>query len=134
MNATKYALDVMAETFAVCRLDADEPLPDWVRGQFWSVTRTPNELSIVCLESSVPDSVKRECQWRCLHVVGPLEFSTVGIVASLTGTLAAANVSVFVISTFDTDCILVKAFDLAVAVASLRSDGHTVNSPDAQAD
>ncbi len=93
-----------------------------------SITRTSDELSIVCSQENVPENVTSESGWRCLRVVGPLEFSMVGVIASLTGLLATANISVFVISTFDTDLVLVKQADLKAATKSLTAAGHVVSA------
>jgi hypothetical protein len=124
--SSTFTLEILTGTFAVCRLRADEDVPDWATGDVVSITRTPDELSIVCSEENVPENIQSESGWRCLRVAGPLEFSLVGVIASLAGTLAAANISVFVISTFDTDYLLVKNSDLNAAVESLGKSGHAV--------
>ncbi len=127
ITATSYTLEVGPGTFAICRLDADARIPDWATGEVVSVTRTPVELSIVCSQDGVPDGVRCEPGWRCLRVSGPLDFEMVDVIASLTGTLAAASISVFVVSTFDTDYLLVKDGDLEGAVEALRTAGHVMS-------
>jgi hypothetical protein len=113
--------------FAVCRLTADAPLPTWATaGEFLSITRTAGELSIVCPEEAVPQGVQCERGWRCLRVAGPLEFSLVGVLASLAVPLAEAGISIFVVSTFDTDYLLVKEEKQQQAAEVLRQAGHTV--------
>ncbi len=108
---------------AVCRLPAESPLPAWVlhaEASFWSITRTPAELSVVCAEDDLPPSVDRvERGWRALEVVGPLPFDLTGIVSGLTSPLAAAGIPVFVLSTYDTDYLLVRSADLGRASAIL---------------
>jgi hypothetical protein len=94
-------------------------------GDFFSVTRTADELSIVCLQESVPDYVRSEKGWRCLRIAGSIPFSVAGVVATLTAPLAEAGVSVFVVSTFDTDYLLTKEKDWAKALDILRKQGHT---------
>jgi hypothetical protein len=99
---------------AVCRFPADSPLPAWVfhsEAQFWSVTRTPHELSVVCEQDGLPPSVSGEAEkdWRAFEVVGPVPFTATGVVSRLTAPLAEAGIGVFVISTHDTDWLLVKA-------------------------
>lgn len=116
----------VAGRFAVCRLDPGTDLPAWARGAFVSVTRTAVELSVVCPEDAVPPDVRAERGWRCLRVVGTLDFGMVGVLAGLVGPLAAAGVSVFVVSTFDTDYLLVKDQDLWRAAEVLRNAGHAV--------
>ena len=110
------------------RLDPDADLPDWVRGgHFWSVTRSDAELSIVCAENDVPADASAERGWRAFEVAGPLDFSLTGVVSSLVGPLAEADVPIFVLSTFETDYVLVHEPDLARAVAALAAAGHTVD-------
>jgi len=115
-------------TFAICKLDAKAIIPAWgTPADFFSITRTADELSIVCRQDAVPEGVLCERGWRCLRVAGTIPFSVVGVLASLTAPLAKARISVFAISTFDTDYLLVKAEDLERAAAILRQHGHPVH-------
>jgi len=109
---------------AVCRFPADAPLPAWVfhrEAAFFSVTRTPHELSVVCAEDDLPPSVDRDVErgWRAIEVVGPLPFDLTGVVSGLTAPLAAAGIPVFVIGTYDADYVLVKSADLRKALGTL---------------
>jgi hypothetical protein len=114
-------------TFAICRLDGNTPIPAWaIAGHFFSITRTADELSVVGCQDAVPEGVVCERGWRCLRVVGTVPFSVVGALASLTALLAEAGISVFAISTFDTDYLLVKEKDLAAALDALRRQGHAI--------
>jgi hypothetical protein len=122
----KLTLLLMPGLHAVSRLASDDPLPTWAAGEFLSVTRTADELSVVCREEAVPQGVQCERGWRCLRVAGTLEFALVGILASLLVPLAEAGVSVFAASTFDTDYILVPQMALVQAIAALRAAGHVV--------
>ena len=107
--------------YAVARLDASSAVPSWSsRGEFTSVTRTAEELSIVCEESAVPDDVRAERGWRALQLEGPIPFELTGVAAKFTNVLAERKISVFVISTFDTDYVLVKEASLDDAVEALR--------------
>ena len=127
MPANPLNLQLLPETLAVCRLEPDCQVPDWAtQGPFCSVTKTPDEVSVVCPERAVPEDAKAECWWRILKVEGPLDFSLTGVLAGLTGPLAEANVSVFALSTYDTDYLLVRDRDIASAVAVLRAEGHSV--------
>ncbi len=120
-------LTVLPATYAVCCLDHTARAPGWVlAGDFISLTRTPNELSIVVLQSSVPDDVTCERDWRILQVQGPLDFALTGVLASLAQPLADEGIPIFVVSTFNTDYILVKSHQLAQAVGVLRASGHNV--------
>jgi hypothetical protein len=121
-------LHVLDETLALARLKADAAVPSWVAGRdFLAVVRTQRELSIVCRDDAVPEThTEVERGWRALAVVGSLDFALTGIVASLSAPLAAAGISIFGISTYDTDHILVRADRLDDAKAVLASAGHTV--------
>ena len=120
-------LSVLPDTLAVCRLGPDDALPPWARaGEFRVVTRTPSELSIVCPEGSVPDGVTSNRGWRAIAVAGTLDFALTGILASLASPLAAAGVSIFAVSTYDSDYILVKQETLARALEALAAAGHHV--------
>jgi hypothetical protein len=114
-------LFVMSIQLAVARLDARDDIPFWgTEGrEFFSVTRTRDELSIVCEESKIPGDVKAERGWRCLKVEGPLDFGLTGVLSSLAQPLAEAKISIFAISTFDTDYIMLKKENLPKAVAIL---------------
>jgi hypothetical protein len=123
------ALDVMPGSYSICRLDATAAVPPWAaRSGFASVTRTGNELSIVCAADDVPDAVHAQRGYRGLAVRGPLDFGLVGIVASLAGALAAAAISIFVVSTHDTDYLFVPEADVDRAVDALRAAGHSVTA------
>jgi hypothetical protein len=120
-------LVLLPDGVAVCRLGTDEAVPEWgINGRFWSVTRTADELSVVCAEAQVPEGVRVERGWRVLKVVGPLDFSLTGILASLAQPLADAGVPIFALSTFDTDYLLVKQAQVETAVSVLRRRGHVV--------
>ncbi len=122
---------VRREVLAVCRLAPRTPIPEWAtNGRFFSLTRTPEELSLVCLQASVPEGVLAERGWRCLQVAGPLDFSLTGVLASLASCLAEAKVSIFAISTYDTDYLLVQAEDLETAIRALRAAGHEIVDED----
>jgi hypothetical protein len=115
------------DLFAVCRQAPNAPVPSWADATaFVSITRTTEELSIVCRQDAVPEEVKCERGWRCLRVVGTMDFAVIGVLASLVTPLAEAAINVFAISTFDTDYLLVKASDLERAVVALRTAGHKV--------
>jgi hypothetical protein len=124
-----YQLQLNSGPFAVARLEAGAPIPPWTTGSsLVSITRTEHELSIVCEQRCVPSGVLAEPDWVCLAVRGPLDFSLVGILADLSTTLARAGVSIFVISTYDTDYLLLKATELHRALHALRQAGHSVTT------
>jgi hypothetical protein len=119
-------LSLLADTFAVCKLAPKADIPGWASGDFYALTRTADELSIVCPEKAVPEDVPHESSWRCLKVAGPLDFGLTGVLASLLTPLAEAGISVFAISTFNTDYLLVKSNNLERVIHSLRAAGHSV--------
>jgi hypothetical protein len=112
---------------AVCKMPPDSAIPAWATaGDVFSVTRTPEELSVVCRQEAVPAGTQAEVRWRCLRVAGAKPFTLVGVLASLTVPIAKAGVGVFAVSTFDTDYLIVKEAEFSAAVAALRGAGHTV--------
>jgi hypothetical protein len=131
MTSDSLTLTLLPETFAVCRLAPDAPVPEPpAGGSLYSWTRTATESSVICVEGEAPESDDREGDWRALVVDGPLPFEAVGILAALAGALAAAEVSLFALSTFDTDYLLVKQESLDTAIATLRHRGNTVHRVD----
>jgi hypothetical protein len=121
------SLIVLDNAYAVSKLPFGEEIPSWLGNQeFSAVIRVRNELSIVCIESLVPSSVLSDRGWRVLEVVGPLPFSLIGIMADITRLLAEAGVSVFVLSTYDTDYLLIKQDQLKVAIDALEQEGYDI--------
>ena len=122
------ALRVLDARLSVCRLPPHGPWPSPVGStSIFSVTRTEHETSVVCPETHEPSGAVIEPGWRCLEVVGPLDFGMVGVMAGIRDWLARAAVSVFVVSTYDTDYILVRGQHLDDAVSSLARDGYQVS-------
>jgi hypothetical protein len=120
-------LTVLDDTFAVCRLPPESVVPDWAwTGEVACVTRTRDELSIVCRGDLVPAEVLREPGWRCLRVRGPLPFTLTGVFARIAQPLADAGISLFAVMTYDTDYVMVKEEMLAGAVDALLGAGHIV--------
>ena len=119
-------LSVLPETLAICRLEREAGVPMWVTGSFVSITRTRDELSIVCHERDVPPGVKADRGWRALKIEGPLDLALTGVLASIAVPLAEARINIFAISTFDTDYVLVKADRVAEAIGVLRRAGQRV--------
>lgn len=121
-------LELLAERLAIIRLPPDADVPQLpLSNSLLSLTVTRDEISIVCPEDAAPEGVESALGWRALRVAGELDFALIGIMASLTGALAAAGVSVFALSTYTTDYLLVREAALDQAVAALRSAGHTVS-------
>jgi hypothetical protein len=120
-------LSILPYHLSVCRLSPSVSLPGWLFTlPFWSVTRTADELSVVLPEENVSGDWKSEKGWRGLMVLGPLDFSLVGILAALAASLAAAGIPILALSTFDTDYLLVKEQDLFRAVEVLTASGYEI--------
>ncbi len=119
-------LSILPGSFAICRLSPNNEVPGWVweNKTLLSVTYTEDELSIVCQSSLVPSNIRAEKGWVAIKVEGPLDFSLTGVLAALSGPLAAGGVSIFALSTFDTDYILVKEQDISQAKRILERKGH----------
>ena len=123
-------LRLLPEHLAVCRLSADAAPPAWAAtGIFRSLTWTHDELSIVCDCEAVPEDVTAERDWRALKVEGPLDFGLTGVLMQVAEPLALAEISIFAVSTFDTDYVLVKEALLEAAVRVLTDAGHVVRWP-----
>ncbi len=123
-------LDVLPVPLSTCQLARDAAVPEWAQaGAFVAVVRTEEELSLVCPTDAVPPHVRAHGPWRALKVQGPLDFSQVGILLTLLTPLAQAGISVFTLSTYDTDYILVPADRLNAAIQALRAAGHQVHVP-----
>ena len=114
----------VAGRYAICRLGGAEEVPEWGRGAFVTVSRTAEELSIVCDFERVPGEVSAEGPFLLLRVAGSLDLGLVGILASLAGPLARAEVPIFAISTFETDYLLVRESDRERAESALVAAGH----------
>jgi uncharacterized protein len=121
-------LYVLDELYAIVRCDPDAAFPDWATGgHFWSVTRSDSELSVVCREEDIPGDASAERGWCALEVAGPLDFSLTGVVSSIVSPLADAEIPLFVLSTFETDYLLVRERDLARSVEALTRAGHSID-------
>ncbi|MBP1702607.1 MAG: hypothetical protein H6Q38_1714 [Chloroflexi bacterium] len=122
-----HPLRLLPGRLGVTRLAVDSELPIWAReGVLWAAVRTRQELSIVCEERFVPPEVRSERGWRGLQVEGQLDFSLLGILAGIATILAEAGVSIFVISTYDTDYVMVKESALERALNALKRAGYLI--------
>ena len=106
----KLTLSILPEKFAICHFDKKSPIPDWakIKSSFNSITRTSEELSIICPQDIIPGGVICEKDWRVFKVKGPLGFVLTGIVAALSKPLAKAKISILYISTYETDHLMVE--------------------------
>src|SRR6266403_3888174 len=126
--ARHFEVTLLPERFAISRLAADAPIPQWAtQGQFFSITRTGDELSIVSELARVSAGVQSQPGWRIFKVHGPFVLSEIGVLSALAAPLAEAQISLFAISTFDTDYLLVAAETLSAAIYALGQAGHTIH-------
>ena len=126
---TQLTLTKLPHKLAIARLAADAPIPDWaLKSDFFSITRTEDELSIVCHQSDVPTDVHFQGDWFGLKVAGPLDFALTGILSGLAAPLAAASIPIFAISTYDTDYLLIPETENERATSVLRTAGHDVRA------
>ena len=115
---------MLFETFIINRLSAYASIPEEIlKSNYYSVSKTENEMSLVCSEVIEVQSLQSSKGWKCIKVKGPLDFNMTGILAGISAIIARANISIFAISTFDTDYILVRSQDLSSARTTLRLAG-----------
>jgi uncharacterized protein len=133
MEQKKFTLSILESRFGICKLKENSEInpevhpevPSWVHeSNFFSITRTPEELSVVCQENRIPADIKAEKDWKCLKIEGPLDFELTGILAGVSRVLADCEIAIFVISTYDTDYILIREKDLESAVKVLLEAGY----------
>ena len=127
MIESKLTIKLLKEKYVVCRLNKNEAIPSWaLQGDFYSITKTEDELSIVCLQDNIIDNIKCEKDWRVLKIEGPLDFSLVGILSKISTLMANNSISIFAVSTYDTDYILIKEKDINRAIKVLNNDSYKV--------
>jgi hypothetical protein len=126
-NTRQLKLTPLKDEFAICQLDQGSEIPSWAfGGEFCSLTRTSEELSILCPANQVPEMSNYEPGWRGLKIEGPFEFDEIGVLASLTAPLAEAKISLLTVSTYDTDYIFIQQKNYRQAVNILEAAGHTI--------
>ncbi len=131
--ARRLELTLLPERFAISRLAANAPIPAWAtQGSFFSVTRTRDELSIVCELNRVPVGIQSKPNWRAFQVHGPFALTEIGVLSAVATPLAEARLSLFVISTFDTDYLLVASEALSAAIDALERAGHKIQRRNAE--
>jgi uncharacterized protein len=123
-----YNLILSANKYSIYKFQKDSVLPDWIySSEFCSVTRTDEELSVViAMTDHISDWIVSSDNWRILKIEGPLDFSLIGVIADISAILKEVKVSVFVISTYNTDYILIKEDDLNTSLVSLQKKGYNI--------
>lgn len=124
----KLRIRLLQGTYAVCQIkDTENILNCFDEKDFFSITKTEDEISVVMLQDKISSDVKVEKDWRILKVEGTLDFSLIGILAKISGILAKNSISIFVISTFNTDYILVKEEKIEKAMTVLSEEGYEIS-------
>ncbi|WP_461206322.1 ACT domain-containing protein [Clostridium sp. DL1XJH146] len=127
MSEKILTMKLLEAKYGVARLDKSELIPEWAKdSEFYSITKTADELSVVCTENSIPSDVKCEKNWRVLKIEGPLDFSLIGILSSISTILAQKGISIFAIFTYDTDYILVKDEEIDNTIGALSDERYEV--------
>lgn len=123
----KLNLKLLKDRYSVCRLNRNEEIPKWIfQEEFFSITRTDEELSIVCLQDKIKENIKCEKDWRILKIEGPLDFSLIGILSRISTLMANNGISIFAISTYDTDYILIKEESINRAIEVLENNNYNI--------
>lgn len=123
----KLTLKLLKDKYSVLRLNKNDEIPKWIfNEEFFSITRTEDELSIVCLQDKVKEYIKCERNWRILKIEGPLDFSLIGILSKISTLMANNNISIFAISTYDTDYILIKEETINRAIEVLENSNYNI--------
>jgi uncharacterized protein len=131
-NERSFHLSLLLNQYVILKLAADAETPAWAaNGEFFSVTRTCDELSIVTAFKNVPAQMNSESKWRVLKVHGPFALNEVGVLATLAAPLSKAAISIFVISTYDTDYLLINEQQCGAAISTLENEGHRVTGSSA---
>ncbi len=122
-----YRLKVLNGIYAICSFEKESYIPLWVnQSKFHSITRTDDELSILCIQENIPSDVKCEGNWKIIKIDAILGFSLVGVISEISTLLADNNISIFVISTFNTDYICIKEIDFEKAIKVFKDAGNTI--------
>jgi uncharacterized protein len=123
-------LILLNNKYSIYKFNKESVLPAWIySSDFYSITRTKEEISVVAVQTDlVSDDFICNRDWRIIKVAGQLDFSLVGIIADLSAVFKKKNISIFTVSTYDTDYILVKHKDLNAGIQALTENGHTISS------
>ena len=120
-------IQINRDDYAICRLDSNQDIPSWFKlDNFSTVTKTDEELSITCKSEIVPDGINCEKGWNVLKILGLLDFSLIGILSKISTILANNDIGIFVISTFDTDYILIKEENTDKAKQVLNEESYEI--------
>lgn len=123
----KLNLKLLKGKYSVCRLDKNNEIPKWIfKEEFFSITKTEDELSIVCLQDNIKENIRCEKDWKILKIEGPLDFSLIGILSGISTLMANNDISIFAISTYDTDYVLIKEESINRAIKVLKNNNYNI--------
>ena len=122
-------LSLLKDKYAICSLPATAPIPDWaLKESLISITRTGDELTIVCPQDLIPSQCQCDLNWRCFRIDGAFDLNQTGVISSISSPLALNQISIYVISTYNTDYFLVKEKNVEQTISVLTSSGHSITS------
>jgi len=127
MSQRQLKLSLLKDKYAICTLPNTAPIPDWALTETpVSITRTDKELTIVCAQDIIPLELQCDFNWRCFKIDGSFDLNQIGVISSISSPLADAGISIYVISTYDTDYFLVQNENLEQAISTLSDIGHNI--------
>ena len=127
MTQRQLKLSLLKESYSICTLPNTAPIPDWAsKESLASITRTDKELTIVCKQDIIPSELQSDRNWRCFRIDGSFDLNQIGVISSISSPLADAGISIYVISTYDTDYFLVKDNNLDQTISTLSDIGHNI--------
>jgi len=127
MKQRQLQLSLLKDKYGICTLPNNAPIPDWALTQsLASITRTEKELTIVCRREILPSQYQSDLNWRCFKIDGSFDLNQIGVISSISSPLADAGISIYVISTYDTDYFLIQEQDLEKTISVLSSSGHAI--------
>ena len=129
MQNRKLNLSLLERTYGICVFESNAPIPEWAAAaSLCSITRTEKELTVVCPQNIIPADIRHDGDWRCFRIDGSFDLNQIGVISSLAAPLAKADISIFVVSSYDTDYILIKDEKVEKAIAVLSDNGHSVTT------
>jgi hypothetical protein len=127
MKQRQLQLSLLKDKYGICTLPNTAPIPDWALTQsLASITRTEKELTIVCRLEILPSQYQSGLNWRCFKIDGSFDLNQIGVISSISSPLADAGISIYVISTYDTDYFLIKEQNLEKTISVLSNSGHYI--------
>jgi hypothetical protein len=129
MTQRKLKLSLLKDKYGICSLPATTPIPDWaLKESLISITRTKEELTIVCRQDLIPSQIQCDPNWRCFRIDGAFDLNQTGVISSISSPLANAGISIYVISTYNTDYFLVKEENVNQTISVLSSSAHSIKT------